>query len=126
MAAFPSRQREAHMQHWARIMAEPSTTLRTILLDGAVAGNVVSWDSTDGREVGYWIGREFWGRGVATRALALFLEEVLDRPLYAHVARHNVASRRVLEKCGFTVTGAAGVLQEPAGEPVAEFVLRLD
>ena len=126
MAAFPAREREAHMLHWHKIMAEPSSILRTVVWDGNVAGNVVSWDGSDGREVGYWIGREFWGRGIATRALQLFLPEVTTRPLFAHVVRHNVASRRVLEKCGFVVTGAAGVLQEPGADPVAEFILRLD
>ena len=125
MAAFPAREREAHMLHWRKIMANASGTLRTVLLDGDVAGNIVSWDGTDGREVGYWIGRVYWGRGIATCALTLFLKEVPTRPLFAHVARHNIASRRVLEKCGFVVTGAAGVLQEPGADPVPEFVLRL-
>ncbi|MFH1183541.1 MAG: GNAT family N-acetyltransferase [Chloroflexota bacterium] len=126
MAAFPSREPEAHMAHWAKIMADPSTTLRTILSDGQVAGNIVSWNGSDGREVGYWVGREFWGQGIATRALALFLDEVQVRPLYAAVARHNAASRRVLEKCGFVVTSAAGVLPELSAEPIAEFIFRLD
>jgi RimJ/RimL family protein N-acetyltransferase len=126
IAAFPAREREAHMLHWHKIMADTSTTLRAVLSDGDVAGNIVSWDGTDGREVGYWIGREYWGRGIATRALRLFLKELSARPLFAHVARHNIGSRRVLEKCGFVVTGVAGVLQEPGAEPVAEFILRLD
>ena len=126
MAEFPSRELEQHMLHWHKILADPAGTMRTILLDDVVAGNIVSWDAADGREVGYWIGREFWGRGVATRALQLLLKELPIRPLFAHVARHNVGSRRVLEKCGFIVTAAAGVLQEPGAEPVAEFVLRLD
>jgi RimJ/RimL family protein N-acetyltransferase len=126
MAAFPSRELDAHMRHWHKIMAEPSGTLRTIVFEGDVVGNIVSWDAADGREVGYWIGREHWGRGIATHALHLFLEEIPHRPLYAHVARHNIASRRVLEKCGFVVTGAAGVLQEPGADPVAELILRLD
>ena len=69
MADFPSREREAHMLHWHKIMAEPANTLRTVLWDGEVAGNIVSWDASDGREVGYWIGREYWGHGIATRAL---------------------------------------------------------
>jgi RimJ/RimL family protein N-acetyltransferase len=126
MAAFPAREREAHMRHWHKIMSESAPTLRTILLDGQVTGNVVSWDGTDGREVGYWIGREFWGRGIATRALQVFLKEFPARPLVAHVARHNIASRRVLEKCGFAVTGAAAALQEPGADPVPELILRLD
>jgi RimJ/RimL family protein N-acetyltransferase len=71
-----------------------------------VAGNVVSFEQDGEREVGYWIGREYWGKGVATEALSQFLDHVeVRRPLYAGVAKHNVASIRVLEKCGFTIVG---------------------
>jgi RimJ/RimL family protein N-acetyltransferase len=126
MAAFPARDREAHMAHWARILANPDNIMKTIEFDGQVAGNLVSWDASGERDVGYWIGREFWGKGIATRALRLFLDEYKRRPLHAHVARHNAASRRVLEKCGFVVTGAAGAMRGNDAEPVAELKLRLD
>jgi RimJ/RimL family protein N-acetyltransferase len=101
MAAFPSRGRDAFMAHWARIRPDPTTITRTVLVGGRVAGNVVCWEHPGGREIGYWIGREHWGCGVATRALRAFLDEVSVRPLVAHVAWHNGASIRVLEKCGF-------------------------
>jgi RimJ/RimL family protein N-acetyltransferase len=117
MADFPAREEAAFMAHWTKILAEPTVTARTVLLDGRVAGNVVSFEHEGHREVGYWIGREFWGRGVATRALSVFLELVPERPLYAGVAPHNAASIRVLEKCGFTVAG-----QEDGGD----VVFRLD
>ena len=101
MAAFPARDREAFMAHWAKILADEANILKTILYGDQVAGNIVSWEQSGEREVGYWLGREFWGKGIATRALSLFLEQVLLRPLYAYVAKHNLASIRVLEKCGF-------------------------
>ena len=78
---------------------------KTVLFEGDVAGNVVSFVNSGEREVGYWIGREFWGRGVATRALAGFLRLEARRPLCASVARHNVASIKVLQNCGFRVSG---------------------
>ena len=126
MAAFPARDRPAHFAHWKKAMADQTNILKSILVDGEVGGNLVSWDDSGKRQVGYWLGREFWGRGIATAALQLFLEQVKTRPLYAHVARHNRASRRVLEKCGFRVIGADGVLPENAPEPVAEYIFRLD
>ena len=126
MAAFPAREQEAHIAHWMRIMDDHSNILRTILFDDRVAGNVVSWNGAEGREVGYWIGREFWGRGIATQALRLLLEEISARPLIAHAARHNLASRRVLEKCGFALTGVAAVLPNTESGPVAELAFRLD
>lgn len=104
MAAFPARDRAAFDTHWAtNILGNPASVIKTILLDGQVAGNIGSWRQNGVRLVGYWIGKEHWGKGVATRALAAFLHLVTERPLYAHVAKHNVGSIRVLEKCGFCV-----------------------
>lgn len=122
MAAFPARDREAFMAHWARIMADESNILKTILAGDRVTGNIVSWEHDGQREVGYWLGREFWGKGIATRALSLFLERVTARPLYAHVIKHNRASIRVLQKCGFMLIGEEGdevilILRENAAEP---------
>jgi RimJ/RimL family protein N-acetyltransferase len=105
MADFPSRDRESFMAHWGRVLKEENALKKTILFDGEVAGNIVSFVNSGEREVGYWIGRGFWGRGVATRALAEFLRLEERRPLHARVVRHNVASVKVLEKCGFRVTG---------------------
>lgn len=104
MAAFPSREREAFDAHWAKVLATPDGFAHSIFLDGVLAGNVVSFVRDDRRYVGYWIGREFWGRGVATAGLAQFVERVVtERPLHAHVAVHNIGSIRVLAKCGFVV-----------------------
>ena len=108
LASFPARDQAAFDAHWAKIRADTSIVLRTILVDGTVAGNLVSFEQGGAREVGYWIGREFWGRGVATRALQQFLEIVTTRPLHAVLAPHNVASRRVLEKCGFRFENEEG------------------
>jgi RimJ/RimL family protein N-acetyltransferase len=116
MAAFPSRDRQAFMAHWARILADATLDKQTILADGQVAGNMGSWEQSGEREVGYWLGKQYWGQGVATRALTAFLDHVQVRPLYAHVVKHNLASRRVLEKCGFAI----------CGEQDDEFILKLD
>ena len=124
MAAFPPRDREAFMAHWAKIMADDSVILKTILFDGQVAGNIVGFEMSGKREVGYWIGKEYWGKGIATKALTAFLEHVQTRPLYAYVAKHNIGSRRVLEKCGFTVVGE-DQFSNASGEVVEQFVLKL-
>jgi RimJ/RimL family protein N-acetyltransferase len=101
MAAFPARDKHQFAAHWAKLRADDNLVVRTIVADGMVAGNIGSWQANGQQTLGYWIGRECWGRGVATQALALFVDEVSVRPLYAHVAVHNVGSVRVLEKCGF-------------------------
>jgi len=125
MAAFPARDRESFMAHSARIMADPSVIYKTILIDGRVAGSIVSWEMAGEREVGYWLGKEYWGRGIATQALTDYVKLVTQRPLYAHVAQHNVGSRRVLQKCGFQVIGEDSYTNH-AGVEVDEFILKLD
>ena len=119
MAAFPPRDRNAFMAHWASILRDASVVVRTIELDGRVAGNVVVFGYEGRREVGYWIGREFWGKGVATVALSTFLVDVTERPIYAGVAATNVASIRVLEKCGFAIA-------QTGHETPGEVLMRLD
>ena len=101
MAAFPAREREPFFEHWHRIMRDEELVAKTIVSDGEVAGNVVSFERDGKQLVGYWLGREFWGRGLATRALAELVQELTVRPLYAEVATGNIGSIRVLEKCGF-------------------------
>ena len=81
MAAFPPRDREAFMAHWARIRGDDTVILRTVVADAEVVGNVVSWETDGARYVGYWIGKEHWGNGVASAALAAFVGEVGTRPL---------------------------------------------
>jgi RimJ/RimL family protein N-acetyltransferase len=124
MAAFPPRNREAFMVHWAKILRDPAVTTRTILFDGEVAGNVASFDQGGKPQIGYWIGKRYWGRGIATRALSQFLGQVRARPLYAHVAKHNVGSIRVLEKCGFEVF-CEDIAPCAGGDDVQEFIMRL-
>lgn len=95
------REREAFVAHWTKIRGDEAALTKAVLWDGRLAGNVLSFETGEGREVGYWIGREFWGRGVATRALRSFLTIEVRRPLAGRTARHNAASLRVLERCGF-------------------------
>jgi RimJ/RimL family protein N-acetyltransferase len=116
MAAFPSREREPFYEHWHRIMADDELVAKTIVFDGEVAGNISSWERDGKRLVGYWLGREFWGRGLATQALAELVEELTVRPLYAEVSTTNVGSVRVLEKCGFTVVDTVTEQDETFGE----------
>ncbi|RKI64614.1 N-acetyltransferase [Corallococcus sp. AB049A] len=117
MAGFPSRERDAFMTHWRTNVLRPGNINRTIVMGGVVVGNIGSWEQDGQRLVAYWIGREHWGQGLATRALSEFLPLVPTRPLHAWVATHNLASIRVLEKCGFHTV--------PHEDP-AEVLMRLD
>ncbi|MGW6302919.1 GNAT family N-acetyltransferase, partial [Streptomyces niveus] len=69
--------------------------------------------------------RAHWGRGTATAALAALIEIVGTRPLHAHAAADNAGSIRVLEKCGFVITGhGRGFAQARQGE-IDEVLLTL-
>jgi RimJ/RimL family protein N-acetyltransferase len=108
MAGVPARDHEAFTAHWERILADETVLIRAVVADGGLAGNVLSFLHDGRREVGYWIGREHWGGGIATAAVAAFLEVETRRPLYAGVVQRNLGSLRVLEKCGFERIGVDG------------------
>jgi len=129
MAAFTSpdqHDRAAFERRWARLRSDVSTTNRVVEIDGRVVGHIASFDLEGRREVTYWIGREDWGRGIATRALQEFLRLEAGRPLYAGAASDNAASIRVLTKCGFRVVGEGRGFAHGRNEETDEVVLRLD
>jgi RimJ/RimL family protein N-acetyltransferase len=124
MAAFPARDHDAFKAHWEKIMAEEKNIVRTIDFRGEVAGNIVGWEQSGEYKVGYWLGKRYWGKGIASAALSQFLGLVKVRPLYARVAKHNFASIRVLQKCGFTISGE-DKFPWVDGEEGEEFILIL-
>ena len=74
------------------------------------------------RYVGYWIDRDWWGRGVASEGLRLALGEIKESPIWALVVVTNIGSQRVLEKNGFIRQK-----QQPSPEDgIEEYVYRLD
>ncbi|MCP5432871.1 MAG: GNAT family N-acetyltransferase [Alphaproteobacteria bacterium] len=78
-------------------------------LIGALAAYMTlrTLSGTGRAEIGYWLGKPFWGRGLASEAVGAFLgfcaRDLLLTRLHAYVFADNVASGRVLEKCGFTI-----------------------
>jgi RimJ/RimL family protein N-acetyltransferase len=118
--------RDAFVRRWSRLRADETVLNRVIVVDGEVAGTIGSWGEPGEREVTYWIGRSYWGRGIATYALDAFLSTERSRPLHAPVAADNVASRRVLEKCGFRTIATERNIAEARSAEVEELVLRLD
>ena len=128
MAAFTSKDphdRQAFDSHWQRIMNSKTVRIRTILIDQHVAGSVLSYQQDGHTEVSYWIGREFWGKGSATQALAMFLDQMKQRPVYARAAKDNLASIRVLEKCGFALYGQDRGFANARGKEIDEVIMKL-
>lgn len=128
MAAFTPENltdRAAFDAHWAKILADDSTINRTILYDGQVAGNISHFVMFDEPSVSYWLGKPYWGKGIATQALKLFLEIVTTRPLYARAVKDNTGSIRVLQKCGFVIFGEDKGYAHGRGAEVEEYILKL-
>ena len=128
MAAFTAKDpsdRAAFMAHWAKIRADSDTTIQTVLFQGAVAGSVLCYGPSGETEVSYWLGRSFWGQGIATAALQKFLGQVTERPLFARVAQDNIGSLRVLQKCGFIIVGEEKGFAQARGTEIPEYVLTL-
>jgi RimJ/RimL family protein N-acetyltransferase len=128
MAAFTRldpADREAFEKHWSKILGSETATVKTVLCDGEVAGHVASFEHFGKEEVTYWIDRQYWNKGIATEALLAFLRLRKRRPLFARAAKDNVASVRVLEKCGFSVVGSDRGFAGARGEQVEEVIFEL-
>ena len=128
MAAFTAENpadRDAFTSHWNKILGDATTTNKTILFAGQVVGHVSRFERSGTPEVSYWIGKEYWGKGLATRALSEFLSQMKERPVYARAAKDNTASIRVLEKCGFKILGEDKGFSHARGKEVEEFILEL-
>jgi RimJ/RimL family protein N-acetyltransferase len=126
MADFPSRNWDAFMHHWAEVLGDKTDLAQAILYGEQVAGHIVSFDWDNKREVGYWLGKEFWGRGIATSALSEFLKLETTHPLYAYVVKHEIGSHRILEKCGFVICSEVKEISQLRLEDVVMDILKLD
>lgn len=104
LAVTRPRDAETFFPHWEKVLLDPAVVPRVITADDRVIGSISRFER-DGRPyVGYWIDKAHWGKGIATRAIALLVAEVSTRPLHARVASSNVASLRALLRNGFVVT----------------------
>ncbi len=131
MAAFTAADptdHQAFMAKWQKILADPTIHKQTIVWDGDVVGSVLCYQDAEFAkpEITYWIGRPYWGRGLATRAVRAFLMRVVERPVFARVARDNLASLRVLAKCGFVIVGEDTGFANARGRVIEEAILKLE
>jgi len=129
MAAFVGKDpsdKVAFDAHWAKILSTDSITKRTIVAGGQVAGHISFYPDEGHLEATYWLGKEFWGRGLATQSLREMLSLVSVRPLFARAATDNLGSLRVLQKCGFAIVGSNRDYANGRGMETEEHLLRLD
>ncbi len=103
MAAFTTKDpsnRATFTAHWNRIRRDPTVIIITIVVAGKIVGYVSSYEEDGQPDVTYWLGTAYWGQGIATCALAIFLQTAnTKRPIHARVAHDNRGSLRVVQKC---------------------------
>jgi len=129
MAAFTAKDptnRESFSAHWKRIMSNSTVRIKTVVIEEQIAGSVLSYEEDGKPEVSYWLGKEFWGNGICTAALGMYLKDhQRKRPIYARFAKDNLPSRRILEKCGFHVIDETKGFANARGEEIEELLLEL-
>jgi RimJ/RimL family protein N-acetyltransferase len=128
MAAFTPEDpsdRSAFDAHMEKVMSSAEGTLRAITYDDRLVGTIASFVSDGVTEVTYWIDRACWGKGIASQALAQFLDVVPVRPLRARAASDNAGSLRVLQKAGFHTLGTAVSFAPGRGTEIEETILQL-
>jgi ribosomal-protein-alanine N-acetyltransferase len=117
LAVFQSR--------WERMLSDKAVLARIVLWNDRVVGSVLQFQLFEKPSIAYWIERGFWGKGIATRGLGIFLREYHVRPLYARVARDNLASQKVLENCGFKCIGEDKGFARFRGTEIEELIYQL-
>ena len=128
MAAFTSKDHTdkiAYFEKWTRFLNDKSIHSQTILCNGNIAGSIGKYLMEGEAEITYWLNCDFWGKGIATKALQEFLKLESIRPINGHVAFDNIASQKVLENCGFIKTGSCQYFANARGKEIEEFIYRL-
>jgi ribosomal-protein-alanine N-acetyltransferase len=129
MAAFTQpdpHDKEAYMTKWAKNLANNGISMYTIIYDGQIVGSVLAWPLEGEPQISYWLGKEFWGKGIATQAAKGFLELFSDRPIYGRIAFDNTRSMRVLTKCGFKQQGADKYYSNARKQEIEEWIFKLE
>ena len=129
MAAFTPRDpadRAAFEAHMKRVLASPDTTLLAVTRDGDLVGSIGCFVMDGETDITYWVDRAVWGQGIASRAVAAFLEVVTERPLYGRAASDNLGSLAVLRRAGFRELRTEISYANARGTEIEETVLRLE
>jgi RimJ/RimL family protein N-acetyltransferase len=128
MAAFISKEqdnKERFIAHWSMILNDETKTTKTIIFEDQVVGYVSTFQQSGEQEITYWIGKKYWGKGIATNAVSQFINQLKLRPLYARAAKDNIASIRVLEKCGFSICGNDIGFAYARNKEIEEVIMKL-
>ncbi len=91
----------------------PNSKIFAITIDGKPAGSIGLHLQTDilrkNAEIGYWLGEPYWNKGIITKAIPQMIDYGFKHMdivrIFARIFGTNIASQKVVEKCGFTLEG---------------------
>ena len=112
--------------HMTEALRNETVVMRTIVIDSEVVGYITKYEIEQEPQIGFVLGREFWGRGIATESIREFLSLFTRRPVYARTAFDNEASMRVLQKLGFTRTSEGNYFSNARGAEIVEILWTLE
>lgn len=128
LAAFMPKghtDKAAYINKYTKLLADPTVNNQTILLDNVIVGSIAKFVMQGDTEITYWIDRNFWGQGIATKALKELLKMETSRPIVGRVAFDNFGSHKVLEKCGFVKIGTDKGFASARGTEIEEYTYEL-
>ncbi|MFT3822891.1 MAG: GNAT family N-acetyltransferase [Chitinophagaceae bacterium] len=128
LAAFMPKDptdKSAYLAKYTKLLSEPTVNNQTIIVNNVIAGSVAKFEMDGNAEITYWIDRNFWGQGIATKALQGLLAIEVARPVFGRVAFDNIGSQRVLEKCGFIKIGTDKGFANARQAEIEEFIYKL-
>jgi RimJ/RimL family protein N-acetyltransferase len=128
LAAFTSENpgdKRAYIDKWTKLLLDEKINVKTILLNSEIVGSVAKYEMNGNAEITYWIGKKYWGKGIASNALKKFLKTEKARPIYGRVAFDNIGSIKVLENCGFSKIGTESGFANARKEEIEEFIFEL-
>jgi [ribosomal protein S5]-alanine N-acetyltransferase len=128
LAAFTSKDpadKAAYLDKYTKLINDPTINNQTILVNNKIAGSIAKFVMFGHAEITYWIDKQFWGKGIATRALKHFLTIENSRPIFGRVAFDNFGSQKVLEKCGFVKTGTGKGFANARQAETEEYIYQL-
>ena len=128
LAAFTPKDpnnKTAYIEKYTKHLTDSTINMRTIKVNGLIAGSIAKFVMENKPEITYWIDRKLWGQGIASTALKDFLTIEKIRPIYGRVAFDNYGSQKVLEKCGFVKIGSDKGFANARKKEMEEFIYKL-
>ena len=128
LAPFTSKypnDKTAYFEKYKKHLSDPTVNMQTIKANDEIAGSISKFIMENEAEITYWIDKKFWGQGIATTALKIFLNIEKIRPIFGRVAFDNYGSQKVLEKCGFVKIGKEKGFANARQTEIEEFIYKL-